>query len=555
MFIDARNVVADQPIQTDLCIIGTGPAGLAIAQEFLSQTQLHVCLIESGGLEADSATQSLSQAETIGEFFLPHDATRRRQFGGNSNIWAIKMATGQIGVRYTPFDEIDFEKRDWVPYSGWPFGKAHLMPFYERAQQVCQLGPYAYDVEHWENELEQRLPFNGDRIETSFFQFGPRAAFFERYRSEISQSKTVDTYLYANAVELLPNDTVNQVQQLKIKCLNGNEFWVAARYFVVASGGLENARLLLSSNTVQQQGLGNQNDLVGRFFMDHLLVDAGMLTPKDSNLFNTTPLYDLRLVRGSCILGKLVLNAEVMRREQLLHMSTTLFPRPSLRQMDAIVSLKYLAETMLQKQMPKDVAFHSMKTLLGLDYVVKAAYLAVTKRQSLLHNFGRGGWSELPNNQRRFKTFQLFQFIEQAPDPENRVMLSSDKDALGQPKLELHWRCREIDVESVRRGQAILAEECKAAGIGTLDLKRLPDGRPGFGSPAGLAHHMGTTRIHIDPKQGVVDEHCRVHGLANLYMAGSSVFPTGSYANPTLTIVAMSLRLADHLKARLSPSL
>ena len=149
MIIDSRYLQAEQ-IETDVCIIGAGPAGISIASEFIDQN-IEVSLIESGGFEFDASTQELSAGKTFGDSLLQPIDVNRRQFGGNSNIWIIKIKQQQLGLRYVPFDEIDFKKRDWIPNSGWPFERADLKPYYERAQAVCQAGAFDYKPEYWAN--------------------------------------------------------------------------------------------------------------------------------------------------------------------------------------------------------------------------------------------------------------------------------------------------------------------------------------------------------------------------------------------------------------------
>lgn len=546
MIIDACKLPTEHIVETAVCIIGAGPAGITLAREFAGQ-DVQVCLLESGGLEFNQETQSLCEGETIGDPFQPLHDTRHRQFGGNANRWLIKIGNNQMGVRYVPLDEVDFEKREWLPYSGWPFSKSHLNPFYERAQSVCKIGPFAYDAEAWEDTQTSRLPLIGNRVTTTMFQFGPRDVFTHEYRNEINQAANITTYINANVVEIETDEVARTVTRVRVACKQGKKFWVAAKNFILATGGIEGARLLLLSNEVHKAGLGNQNDLVGRFFMDHPLCYCGTLVPFKPEIFNTTALYDMRRVNNVPVMGKLSLTQELMRHEQLLNISAVLFPRPKSYQLKAVNSLKTLVEDIRHAGMPKDTLKHLSNIMFGIDYIIGAAYLAATKQQSFIHGFGRGGWSEVRNNQRRFKVFEVFHQIEQAPDPANRVMLSAERDRFGSQKVQVHWRLSDTDIRSIKRAQEIFAEEIARAGLGQLQIER--DGElPQIISPVGTAHHIGATRMHIDPTQGVVDENCRVHGVSNLFIASSSVFPTGGCANPTLTIVALAIRLADHLK-------
>jgi len=541
MFIDAATVVT-RTIETEVCIIGAGPAGITLAREFAEQ-KFQVCLLESGNIEFNDETQLLCQGETIGDSFLPLDYIRRRQFGGTANCWEAELTKNIFGFRCVPLDKIDFEKREWLPYSGWPFNRSHLEPYYKRAQSVCKVGAFTYEPELWEDAQTQRIPFAGDRVSTSMFQLAPRTIFTHDYREEVGHSSNITTYLNANVVEIETNETAKTVTRVRVACLQGNQFWVCAKVFILATGGIENARLLLLSNKTQTTGLGNQNDLVGRFFMDHPN-GHGTFIPNSQKVFSTTDLYNIRQVNNLPVQGKLTLSEEVMHREQLLGLALCLTPEPKVYQSNAIASMKTLLAASRSAQVPQDALQHLGNAIGGLDYISSLAYWAAIKRLP-----GRGqdeSWY-LRHSKERFSLFKVLYQTEQAPNPDNRVVLSRDRDRLGCQKVELHWRWRDIDIRSLRRSQEIFREEIARTGLGHLETGL--DGEViQLQNPAGMHHPTGTTRMHIDPKQGVVDENCQVYGISNLFISGSSVFPTGSYANPTLTIVALAIRLADHVK-------
>ncbi|WP_066376743.1 GMC oxidoreductase [Anabaena sp. CA = ATCC 33047] len=544
MLIDARTLPEDETIETEVCIVGTGPAGITLARE-LSGADFRVCLLESGGLDFDQKTQSLALGESVNNMFDTLESQRCFQFGGTANYWKVRIGNNEIGVRHVPLDKIDFEKRDWLPYSGWPFDKSHLDPFYERAQAVCKLGAFAYDAASWEDADTPQLPFSSN-VTTTMFQFGPRAVFTHEYREVIQKSSNITTYLHANLMEIETDVTAKNVTRLRVACLSGKEFWVCAKVVILATGGIETTRLLLLSNKVQKTGLGNQNDLVGRFFMDHSLVNCGHLIPTNRDIFKKTALYDLRRVNNIPVMGKLALSENVMQREKLLNISTLLLPVPQLYQLKAANSLKKLLSSIYDPQVYQNIFQHLGNVVMGLDYILPAAYGAITKQQPFIPSLPWGGWSYIPGKEKRFAGFELFQLTEQVPDPENRITLTGDRDALGRQRVKLNWRWHDIDIDHIKRTQEILKQEIALAGIGELQIAR--DGNlPKLIHP-GLHHHLGTTRMNDDPKQGVVDRNCQVHGVSNLFVASSSVFPTGGYANPTLTIVALAIRLADHVK-------
>lgn len=231
--INTQALPADSTLETQVCIIGAGPAGIALAREWLgSNTQ--ICLLESGGIEPDPQVQALSMAKTSGDPFLSPQATRNRQFGGNSNLWSIKIGAGQMGVRYVPLANLDFAQRDWVPHSGWPFDRSHLDAFYRKAQSVCALGDYAYQPEAWETERERQYPLDPEQIITAMFQFGRRDVFYDQYRHELEQADNIQLCPHSTAIEIETNETGQAVTRLRVVNQAGQKFWVEAKQFVLA---------------------------------------------------------------------------------------------------------------------------------------------------------------------------------------------------------------------------------------------------------------------------------------------------------------------------------
>ncbi|MBD2459683.1 GMC family oxidoreductase [Oscillatoria sp. FACHB-1407] len=540
MIVDARTVTTEETIETEVCIVGGGPAGITLAYELMNQ-KFRVCLVESGGFDFDPQTQSLSQGKVVGQPHPPLDSTRLRQFGGTAHTWESELNHIQRGWRSLPLDAIDFEQREWLPYSGWPFTRADLDPFYERAHQLCQLGPFTYKAEDWQSNGKSPLPFKSDRIMTSVSQYGDRTPFIEDYPRAISQAQNITVLLHANITEIEVDDAGQTVTRLKGRSLQGHSFWIASKLFVLASGGIENARLLLLSNQQQPAGIGNQHDRVGRFFMEHPSVIAGMLTPYKRKMFDQTALYDMHQSKSQFVVGELHLNPDLMQREQLLNSGIQLFPRYPIHYKNAQESAQVLVASLRHAKLPKRSLKHISTIARSSGDLAVAAFWKVVRS---LPGLKRGYWSYLPYEKRKFKTFELVYQIEQAPDPENRLVLSQERDALGQNQAEIHWKLNSIDFRTINRVQSILIEEFNRSGLGHLqtDLENVK-----FFKLAGH-HHMGTTRMHHDPKQGVVNAEGRVHGVHNLFITGSSVFPTSGYANPTLTIIALAIRLADHLK-------
>jgi choline dehydrogenase-like flavoprotein len=544
MIVDAHSVPEDGIIKTDVCIVGAGIAGITLAREFIGE-EFRVCLLESGGFEPDKATQSLYWGENVGHPYYPLDMHGARCFGGTSHRWHAEIGISRLGVRLRPLDEIDFEKRDWIPYSGWPFDKAHLDPFYERAQSICQIGPYIYDVKDWENpEKTPRLPFANGRAKTTIFQFGPRDPFISDYRDEITRADNITTYLYANAVELETTETAQTVTRLRVACLQGNRFWVSAKLFILAMNGIEIPRLLLLSNKTQSAGLGNQHDLVGRFFMEHPHLWSGAYIPSDPRILNSTGLYRVHTVNRIPIMGKLTLAEEVLRRERLLNYCVSIHPstRPERLSYErstskGVDSFKMLRSAIRRGEIPDSFGKHLKNMISDADDIAATAFRNVRRR------FERAFDKFKPP---KIEVFTLNHMSEQAPNPNSRVTLAAERDALGCNRAQLDWQLSPLDIRTIIRAQEIIGEELRCAGLGHLHIE-LHDETPPPDLHGGY-HQMGTTRMHVDPKKGVVDENCRVHGVSNLFIAGPSVFPTVGYANPVLTFVALAVRLADHVR-------
>ncbi|MFQ6023081.1 MAG: FAD-dependent oxidoreductase [Acidiferrobacterales bacterium] len=516
MFIDARRIPQDKIIETEVCIIGAGAAGITLAREFIGRP-FRVCLLEGGGLIYDVETQALYKGEITGIPYDPLHVNRVRYFGGTTNHWSGWCR---------PLDDIDFEKRKWVPYSGWPFSKSHLAEHYKRAQRICQVGEQDYDPELWQTHDARPLPFKGQHTTATIFRHSPPTRFGLVYRDEIERAQNINTYLHANVVDIETTDPANTVTRVRVACLDGNKFWVVAKLFVLATGGIENARLLLLSNKVQKTGLGNQNDLVGRFFTDHPGFDAGGFLLSDPRTSISFYLGNT-VVQGKRFTGGITLSPEVLRREGLVNLCALIYKTDW-----SGVYAKPAARALIRRREYGHFWRYVADAITNIDDMAVSTYRKMFKPEA------------------RRQLFMLVTVIEPAPNPDSRVTLSTETDALGKRRVRLHWQLGRLDRHSVSRAQELFATEFGYSGLGrvlitTGDNNDVP--MYTFGD-----HHMGTTRMHVDPKQGVVDENCRVHGISNLFVAGSSVFPTFGYSQPTLTIVALALRLAEKIKGVMS---
>ena len=530
MILDARGLPEDAPLEADVCIAGAGAAGITLARE-LGAAGVRVLLLESGGLEPDPDTQQLYAGENAAQPYFPLIACRLRFLGGTTNHWA-----GYV----RPLDPHDFAERPWIPASGWPFGADELAPWYERAAPLLELEEPRWDAAFWAEAAGLTpLPLAADVFETRVFLRSPPTRMGSAYRSELEQSDAVRVVLHANLVEIATREPGAEVASLGLATLEGRRLRAVARQYVLAAGGIENARLLLASRPAgHAQGVGNAHDLVGRYFMEHPhLISAFFLPtdPAEEALFYRTQRTDAGRFEGT-----LNLHPEVLRREKLHDVSITLVPtaRRDPRLLEAetsagITSLRALAQSARRRELPDDLSGHLWRVLRDLDDVAVAG-------------LARFREDEVPGAMHK-----VFFRTEQAPNPESRVTLADERDALGMPRARLAWRLGDGDLRTLRRGHELLAREVGRAGLGRVFLPPEDPDRGWTHDIFSGNHHMGTTRMHADPRRGVVDPEGRVHGMVNLWIAGSSVFPCAGYANPTLTIVALALRLAARLRTAL----
>lgn len=542
MLRDANELPKAHTIHADVCIIGSGPAGIAVAKE-LAQGAHQVCVLAGGALEYDEGVQALYDVSTTGDPYLSPLENRRRQFGGTANMWVVKLPRGRMGPRLAKFDALDFEKREWVPNSGWPISLDDLEPYYERTQVLWEIGPNRYDAEYWATPEAPPLPVPPELMGTSMFQFGEKEIFHDPNRSGLDQSKNIEVWLNAHAMELIGE---RGVTNLRCKATSGQPFEVNARAYVVAAGAIEAPRILLASNDAH--GIGASSAL-GRYYMDHTIVSSGHLYPHSKDVFSQAALYDLRLVNETPVQGTLSFSEEAQREHRLLNAQVCLMPQPDYPRVHALMGFKQFGEAVADRQFSMQMLRDIKSSLTHPGHVAMAAYDRLTKNVSFLQGYGKGGWSSLTRPERRYERFELMTVNEQIPDPDNRITLCAERDALGMPKARLHWTWGAETIQCIERGRLVVKRALEAAGLGTVDSERGSD----FANathPQGTAHNMGATRMHEDPSRGVVDANCKVHGVDNLFVASSSVFPTGSHANPTLTIVALALRLGEHLRAR-----
>lgn len=530
--VDAAELAAGTVLESDIAVVGAGAAGITLALE-LARLGREVLVLEGGGRDPDPELQALHELESVGRPMRPNYLPRVRQLGGTCNLWAGRA------MRLQPEDLL---ARPAAPDGGWPMPYAELAALYPEAERILGLpGPGAFDAAAWLERAtadERALVADGSLVPTvSLWAVAPRR-FARDFRTGLEASPRIRLVLRAQAVGLREGPEGGHVTALELVGPGGRRLEARARHLVLACGGLENARLLLLSTGRRPEGIGNRSGLVGRFFMDHPRAVWGRVELR--------PGVSLRLLRGRPIAGgkvQLGLAAGAALRAELglLHHYLTLESEQSSYAREQYDVAVQVAKRLLRRgHAGGRLDFRGLLAGRTPDMV----YL-LTPKEILPHAVYRALWElreRLPRRP-RVERLVVVHFCEQPLDPLSRATLSDQRDALGLPRLRLDWRIQPEVTRSMAELCRLLEAALARRGLGRLERD---EAEPRF---TDASHHMGTTRMGSDPRTSVVDPDGRVHGLDNLWIAGSSVFPSGGHANPTLTIVALALRQARRIAA------
>ena len=482
----------------DVCVIGAGPAGITLARR-LAAAGAEVALMEAGGLEVTPELQDVYVGENRGQDYFELDTARLRYFGGTSNHWAGWSR---------PLDPADFLAKPFNPLSGWPIAQMQLDPYRSETDAILDI-PSASEAPD--------LPFVQSGWDFRRFQFrwSPPTRFGEKYQAELTASERIRLVLNANLVDLRLTDDLGAVSGAVFRSYAPDDpgFTVRARAYCLCTGGIENPRLLLNFRSQSPEGIGNRHGVVGRFFCEHphfvvadvllrlLVVEREFYAPTESFIFE-----------HECLNFGMRLEPNWVEPEQLVALAR----RPLAPEEFQILLKERVREPFTDTSLARNP---NLLVPPGQTGVLRLAY-------------------------------------EQALNPESRVGLSEERDAFGLRRVALTWRLSELDVHTMRTAAMAFGAHLAEQDIGRARvrdwLRAEPAEIPGvLEDEVGGKHHMGTTRMADDPRHGVVDRDCRVHGIANLYIGGSSVFASGGHANPTYTLLQLALRLGDHLAERL----
>jgi len=555
MIEDARQIAPGTVIKADLCIVGGGAAAISLALEYIKSGRSTV-LIPGGGPNQTASCIDLYRGKVSPSgTHEPLEENRIRMWGGTTTVW---------GGRCVPFDPIDFQERSWIPGSGWPINLHELKDYIAHANELSEAGVADFDARSAFPDTQSELlkGFDNDELVTwPLERWSIPTDYSKRYRAELESAANVRVLLHAHAIHLQMDPGGTRLEHVRAACSPGRDFRIHAKNTVIACGALENARLLLASRDVLPTGIGNQNDLVGRYYQSHRFGVCGHAELKNPD---KDFIYDFEKDdEGVYCRRRFWLTPQAQEKHQVNNVVGFFFRTVAgtSEHRNAMVSMIMLVKTLLggAKKGPKrffqiikdqrqELAAHAWIVLKDghgiFGQLSKVAYARFFQKRRLP--------MILPSKKANW--FPLFFQTEHAPLWDSRVLLDeSSVDDFGMPRLDVRIKFSEIDFRTIKTFIYSFKQRLEDSGVGTFHLSSAdedflahPERYP-FNSNS---HNIGTTRMSANPDTGVIDENSKVHAVENLYVAGSSVFPTSSHANPTLMIIALALRLADHLKTK-----
>ena len=439
MIEDLRRLDSGSELTTDLCVIGTGAAGIAIAREFFG-TDTGVLLLESGGLTQGAKSDSLNGGESTG--LAPASLTegRGRSLGGSTALWAGQCLPPAEGM---------LERRPWVSHSGWPLERRELEPYVRRAEALFGIEGVVYDERVWAGFGVEPDRVDPERLVHRFSVWCPEPNLGRLYRGRLEASPNVRVLLHATVTELCTDDSGERLERVRVATPEGKRVEVRPRACVLCAGGVENARLLLASRHTHEAGLGNGHDLVGRFFQDH--PNGYCATIESRDVRRLQELYGLLYRRRMRYLPRLVLSESAQRSSEVL--ACAAHPVFDFGEGSGIEAARRIHRAVRARRRPEHLMRELGRIARDAPRLAPVAYRRIAK--------GRAA-------QAKPARVLLQTHAEQAPDPDSRVTLSARRDRFGVPLPKVDWRLSELDRRTAQAMVDTVAEEFRRLGLGEV---------------------------------------------------------------------------------------
>ena len=501
-----------QPDQrAQICIVGAGAAGIVLAVE-LSRRGKQVVLLEGGGHAVEEESQHVYGSESPD---LPHRGLhegRVRALGGTTTKWG-----GQI----LELDALDFERRPWVAESGWPFPKSELTRHYARALELEGVAT---------SLLEDAAVWKALGMDSP--EFAPLCLYFSRWCPEPNfaqlhrvalEGPKIDVWVHANAVELVMED--GQAKGVRCKTLGGTEAVFVADEYIFCLGAIESSRFFLQPRNEALPW--NRSGLLGQHFQDHIDCTAALIEPLSAARFHDS--FDAVFLRGYKYNPKLKLDSATQQREQLLQVGATFF---SSDEDESLPAIKNTAKNLLRGRFGSVSAADALQLLRHGPALLRNAYRYAVEHRAY----------HAPKAQMKMRVH-----CEQEPSGSSAITLSDQRDEFGLLRTRLSWKISELELRTIR-GMVQTAQKALHGVARLVPDAELMNGDPNFVARCEDSfHHMGGMRMDAEERCGVVDPNLRLHGTKNVHVCSSAVFPTSGFSNPTHTLLALAVRLAEHL--------
>jgi len=517
-----------EAIRSQVCIIGAGVAGNSLAHR-LTEAGITVALLEAGGRSPEDRSQSIYNARMAR---LKHNGTHEGRFrilGGSSTRW---------GGQLLPYTEEIMQPTPGMPSMGWPMTVDEVNPYYPDAQRLLDADDYPFDAKPFLKAFQKPIPPLLDELPELRARFSKCAPFSRRNLGTtigkgLEEGNKATLYLHANLTELLLNPAGDRIEAALVRNYAGATFRFEADHFALATGTIETSRLLLCSRSVNPKGVGNTHDQVGRYFHDHISLPAAVLTGQARKLFMES--FGPFLFRRTAHTVKFEASPQLRERLNLLSvMAHIIIDEPE----DSGVGVVRSLLRSIQRRDMKEAIFRELPKVPGAS--IDLGRLAYTAKFKKRRHASSGA------------TVNFCLDSEQFPLADTRIHLDDDLDHLGMPKTVVDWTVSNHDLKTLRAFAGYLRERLAALNIQGIEWRpEVFDENAEITGITDTFHPMGGCRMGTDPRESVVDANLTVHGIPNLSLATAAVYPAGGSSNPSLTIIALSLRLADRLAAQL----